>query len=241
MRRRAGGAVKPWIVIGETKCVGAKPDPPVPVAASRTLWCRWRPAGSSGAGGGQMTAAYPSIERAEDIVQFLKAQHEEIKSRFQQVISATGEERQAAFDELRRLLAVHETAEEEVVHPRAKRAISGGEAIVDARLTEENEAKKVLAELEKLDVNSAEFEQRFQAFRNDVIQHAEAEEHQEFASLQLELDDEQLRRMRNAVKLAEATAPTRPHPGVESATANMLAGPFASMLDRARDLITGKS
>jgi hypothetical protein len=47
--------------------------------------------------------------------------------------------------------------------------------------------------------------------------------------------------MRRAVEIAESTAPTRPHPGVESAPANMLAGPFASMLDRARDLISGKS
>jgi hypothetical protein len=42
------------------------------------------------------------------------------------------------------------------------------------------------------------------------------------------------------VELAEAMAPTRPHPGVESAKANMLAGPFAMMLERARDALTGK-
>jgi len=41
------------------------------------------------------------------------------------------------------------------------------------------------------------------------------------AQWQLELDDEQLQRMSNAVKLAESTAPTHPHPGVESATKNM--------------------
>ena len=188
-----------------------------------------------------MTTANTNIERGEDVVSFLKSQHEEIKSRFQQVSSSTGDQRQEAFDGLRRLLAVHETAEEEVVHPRAKKAIASGESIVDARLSEENEAKKVLAELEKLDVNSAEFDQRFATFRDDVVAHAEAEEREEFTQLQFELDDEQLRRMRNAVKLAEATAPTRPHPGVESAPANLLAGPFASMLDRARDAITGTS
>jgi hemerythrin superfamily protein len=188
-----------------------------------------------------MTAVHTNIERTEDVVSFLKAQHEEIKSRFQQVLSATGEQRQEAFDGLRRLLAVHETAEEEVVHPRARKVVASGESVVDARLAEENEAKKVLTELEKLDVDSVEFEQQFTTFRQDVIAHAEAEEREEFAQLQLELDDQQLERMRNAVKLAEATAPTRPHPGVESAKANMLAGPFASMLDRARDAITGKS
>ena len=36
------------------------------------------------------------------------------------------------------------------------------------------------------------------------------------------------------------TAPTRPHAGVESQVANLTAGPFAAMLDRARDAIVGK-
>jgi hypothetical protein len=43
--------------------------------------------------------------------------------------------------------------------------------------------------------------------------------------------------MATAVKMAEAIAPTRPHAGVESAKLNFAVGPFASMLDRARDLI----
>jgi hypothetical protein len=43
--------------------------------------------------------------------------------------------------------------------------------------------------------------------------------------------------MGSAVRAAEAIAPTRPHPGVESAKLNFAVGPFASMLDRARDLI----
>ena len=46
--------------------------------------------------------------------------------------------------------------------------------------------------------------------------------------------------MGRAAKLAAAVAPTRPHPGVESQAANLIAGPFAAMLDRARDAITGK-
>lgn len=46
--------------------------------------------------------------------------------------------------------------------------------------------------------------------------------------------------MGRAAKLAEAIAPTRPHAGVESQVANILAGPFAAMLDRARDATVGK-
>jgi hemerythrin superfamily protein len=181
-----------------------------------------------------------SISSGEDVVSFLKAQHEAIKALFDRVAAATGDEREREFVTLRRVLAVHETAEEEVVHPRAKREIKDGDRIVDERLKEENEAKHALAELEKLDVDSAEFVAAFQKLKADVIAHAEAEEREEFDQLAAALDDSQLERMRRAAQLAETMAPTRPHPGVESAAANLLAGPFAAMADRVRDLITGK-
>jgi hemerythrin superfamily protein len=180
------------------------------------------------------------ITSAQDVVSFLKAQHEAIKAIFDRVESTSGREREDAFVTLRRLLALHETAEEEVVHPRAKHEIHDGARIVGARLREENEAKHALAELERLDVESAEFESAFQKLKADVIAHAEAEEHEEFVQLAAQLDDAQLERMRKAAQLAESMAPTRPHPGVESPAANLLAGPFAAMLDRARDLISGK-
>lgn len=88
-----------------------------------------------------------------------------------------------------------------------------------------------------MDVDSPEFEEKFTSFRDDAIAHAEAEEREEFSKLAAQLDDSQLRRLRKAVELAEKTAPTHPHAGVESRTANLLAGPFAAMLDRARDLL----
>ncbi|AKU94979.1 hypothetical protein AKJ09_01643 [Labilithrix luteola] len=46
--------------------------------------------------------------------------------------------------------------------------------------------------------------------------------------------------MRTAAELAENVAPTRPHAGIESAAANLIAGPFASMMDRARDALAAK-
>ena len=73
-----------------------------------------------------------------------------------------------------------------------------------------------------------------------MLAHAEAEETQEFSQLRDALDERNLARMRTAVMLAEKTAPTRPHPGVELAGQNLMVGPFAAMLDRARDLLTGK-
>ena len=51
------------------------------------------------------------------------------------------------------------------------------------------------------------------------------------------VDADELKRLTSAVRAAEAIAPTRPHAGVESPLLNFAVGPFASMLDRARDLI----
>jgi hemerythrin superfamily protein len=184
-------------------------------------------------------SSVPSADH--DVVSFLISQHERIKELFADVLAASGDVRRDRFSDLRRLLAVHETAEEEIVHPRARRELDDGADVVDARLQEENEAKQTLAALEKLDVDSAEFEKLFQELQADVLNHARAEEEQEFARLAGQVDDAELDRMRQAVELAESLAPTRPHAGVESATANMLAGPFAAMLDRVRDALAGKS
>jgi hemerythrin superfamily protein len=181
------------------------------------------------------------IGTAQDVISFLKQQHKEVKALFSAVTSARGEERAKAFYELRRLLAVHETAEEEIVHPAARRELPDGEAIIEARLREENEAKQMLTELENLDVDSNEFSTKLTALEKDVIAHAESEEREEFARLGAKMEPERLERMRKAVELAEAVAPTRPHAGIESAVANLFAGPFASMMDRVRDEVSGKA
>jgi hemerythrin superfamily protein len=181
-----------------------------------------------------------AMKSPTDVVDFLVSQHEQIKSLFAETLSATGDEREKAFVQLRRMLAVHETAEEEIVHPRAKRKIADGAAVVDKRLEEEHEAKTVLQKLEKLDVNSEEFTRQLTELRDAVLDHADHEEKDEFSKLGEELSDDELERMGRAAKLAEAIAPTRPHAGVESQIANLAAGPFAAMMDRARDMIVGK-
>jgi hemerythrin superfamily protein len=192
-------------------------------------------------GRARQTGMATMISSGIDVVTFLEEQHDQIKAAFEQIQTSTGEHRKNLFVALRRLLAVHETAEEEIVHPAARRALPNGDVIVDARLREENEAKKVLAALEDLDVDSAEFEQNLALLRSSVLAHARAEEENEFERLADVLDTDRLEKMRKAVNFAESVAPTRPHPGVESRAANMLAGPFAMMLDRARDAISGKN
>jgi hemerythrin superfamily protein len=178
------------------------------------------------------------VQSTDDVVEFLKGQHNLIKDMFDDVLSASSDDaRRTAFVQLRQLLAVHETAEEMIVHPRARGELDDGDEIVDARLKEEHDAKVQLQRLESLDIESQEFRTELETFQQAVLEHADLEELEEFPGLQRELGEGDLKRMAKAVQAAEAIAPTRPHPGVESAKANVVAGPFTSMLDRARDVI----
>jgi hemerythrin superfamily protein len=178
------------------------------------------------------------IASPDDVIAFLKAQHNLIEDMFDQVLLASDPHaREKPFIQLRQLLAVHETAEEMVVHPRARREVEDFDSIVDARLEEEHDAKQLLSGIEKLDITSEQFIEELTTLRDAVLDHAQHEEKYEFPKLQQQLNADESKRLTAAVHAAEAIAPTRPHPGVESAALNFAVGPFASMLDRARDLI----
>jgi hemerythrin superfamily protein len=178
------------------------------------------------------------VQSPDDVVAFLKAQHDLINDMFDEVLHASDPKaREKPFLELRQLLAVHETAEEMVVHPRVRREVDAGDAIVDARLKEEHDAKEQLSRIENIDITSQQFIDELTKLREAVLDHAEHEESGEFPHLQQELDADDRKRMTKAVQAAEAIAPTRPHAGVESAKLNFAVGPFASLLDRASDAI----
>jgi hemerythrin superfamily protein len=178
------------------------------------------------------------IQSPDEVIGFLKAQHNLIEDMFDQVLYASDPQaRETPFVRLRQVLAVHETAEEMVVHPRVRREVDAIDSIVDARLEEEHEAKELLSSIEKIDITSQQFIDELTKLRDAVLDHAQHEERYEFPKLQKELDADELKRLGTAVRAAEAIAPTRPHAGVESAKLNFAVGPFASMIDRARDLI----
>jgi len=180
----------------------------------------------------------PTATMDPDVIDLLIGQHMEIRDLFTEVEAATGDARADAFGRLVTLLAVHETAEEQVVHPMARGALDGGDDVVDARLAEERQAKELLGELEKRDPGSAEFDTLLAGLRVAVLAHANSEEAHEFRYLRRTVDPARLRAMATMVRAAEATAPTHPHPGVESAKANLTVGPVVAAFDRARDLFT---
>jgi hemerythrin superfamily protein len=178
-------------------------------------------------------------DRAEDtdVVALLMRQHGDIRNLFDEVEQSQGEARREAFRRLVRLLAVHETAEEEVVHPFVRRAVDGGRQVVEDRLAEEKAAKETLSSLDEMDTDDPRFLPLLRQLRTDVQEHARAEERYEFSHIRRSTDLTNLAAMAKAVKAAEAMAPTRPHPGIESGAANVALGPVAALMDRTKDAV----
>ncbi len=174
----------------------------------------------------------------KDVVEFLLEQHRQAERLFGEVERASGEARREPFEQLVQLLAAHETAEEEVVYPAIRSSVPDGDRLADARTAEESEAKEALSELEKIGVDSPDFDTKLAAFQQLVDTHAQNEEREIFPLLRSSQSPEQLAKMAQSVELAERTAPTHPHPhGPESAIGNTLVGPFVAVVDRVRDAL----
>lgn len=171
-----------------------------------------------------------------DLIGEILKDHSEIKSLFADVESAQGDQKQKAFDALLRKLIVHETAEQELVHPLLEKA--GAKIQMEHRLEEEHQGEEMLAKLQDMGTDAPDFDRMFAALKKDVIRHAGLEEQEEHPKLRAEVDAGRLSKLGGAFRAAEATAPTRPHPNAPSSpAAKMATGPFVAIMDRARDAI----
>lgn len=173
---------------------------------------------------------------AVGVVATIQRDHRQIEMMLSTVEQATGSARQEAFEDLVRKLAVHETAEEMVVHPMLKDI--GADDVAGEVLGEEDRAKKALSDLDGMNVTSAEFDAKFQTIKNDVLRHAQHEERDEHPRLMQQEPREKLERLATVFEAAEKTAPTRPHAAApESRVGNLALGPILAVTDRARDAI----
>lgn len=178
-------------------------------------------------------------EQNPDAIALLRRQHDEVRSLMDSVVTGDPEVRATAFRSLVPLLAVHETAEEIVVYPALSRLGPEGERIVETRKAEEDEAKKVLADLETLGPDGPSFASAFLEFQRSVEFHAESEETEVFPLLAEKMTVDELSAMGQSLLRVEKFAPTHAHRAApESAVGNVVVGPFAAVVDRVRDALT---
>jgi hemerythrin superfamily protein len=175
-----------------------------------------------------------------DIVDLLSQDHEGAKQLLTQITSASPEARNDLFWELVPALVRHEVAEEVVVYPTIRSEAPDGDAEVEPRLKEQQKAEEMLSSMEKLDPASEEFAQKLSKLRDDVLEHAEAEEENIFPLLRaLEHEDERAQ-LGARYEKAKASAPTHPHPNApDTPPGNKILGPIAAFADKVRDAAKG--
>ena len=188
-----------------------------------------------------MGNATENLQRAavlpeDDVVRKLHEQHARIRELFQRVRMTMGDERKEAFDELRTLIVVHETAEETIVRPVLRKLI--GDEEPNERNNEEAEATKVLEDLMNMHIDDADFMVRFGEFEGSVDEHADAEERDEFTAIEQNCSMDERASMGRKFEAAAKVAPTRPHPSFAGhEKTSMAVGPIAALADRTLDAI----
>jgi iron-sulfur cluster repair protein YtfE (RIC family) len=151
------------------------------------------------------------IVPTDDVISLLAQDHEAIKERFSELGHAEPNLREQLFWELSEQLVRHEVGEEAVVYP-ALRHQPGGDAIAEARLSEESEAEQLLARLEKLDPTSDEFRGAIRDLESAVLDHAEKEEAEVFPILAANEESGYLALLGQRFKGEKLAAPGHPHP-----------------------------
>jgi hypothetical protein len=116
-----------------------------------------------------------------------------------------------------------------------------GNTLADEATVQEREAKRVLAELDKLDADDARFEALLSTFIRAARAHIEFEETQVWPGLHAVLPAETAEELGRKIADGKKTAPNRPHPHMPPSPGVLKAvGPAAAAADKARDAVTGR-
>jgi hemerythrin-like domain-containing protein len=135
----------------------------------------------------------------------------------------------------------HEALEEMYFWPAVRDHIQSGSTLADEAIGQEQAAKQVLADLDKVGSGDAEFERLLGKFVTDAREHIEFEETQVWPLLRTALPAETSAELGKKIAEGKKTAPTRPHPHTPpSPSALKAAGPVAAAADKVRDKLTGR-
>ena len=186
-----------------------------------------------------------------DVFTVLGQDHQEVKRMLAELekgpTAATGasEDQLALRKKMTEVLIIeesrHEALEEMYFWPAVRDHIQSGSTLADEAVGQEQAAKQVLANLDKVGSSDAEFERLLGKFVTDAREHIEFEETQVWPLLRTALPAETSAELGKKIAEGKKTAPTRPHPHTPpSPGALKAAGPVAAAADKARDRLTGR-
>jgi hemerythrin superfamily protein len=177
-----------------------------------------------------------------DVIELLEKDHREVEQMFAEFEQATEpQDRRAIADKIIIELVRHSEAEEQAVYPAMAKSIEGGTEMVEHEIKEHSEAERLMKQLDGLDPGDPTFGVLMQELQKAIRHHIQEEEGEAFPKFRQAVSKEELEKLAPVVEALKKIAPTHPHPmAPDHPPFNALLAPGAALVDRVRDLLTGR-
>ena len=177
-----------------------------------------------------------------DAITLLKQDHKAVEKLFKQFEKTTQPAKQRKLaEQVIKELSVHAAVEEMVFYPAVRGRVPETEDTVLESLEEHHIVKWVLSELEDMKPDHERFKAKMTVLIESVRHHVEEEESELFPQVRKAVGRKELAELGEALEKAKKTAPTKPHPRApDTPPGNLLAGPTAGLVDKARTKVKEK-
>jgi hypothetical protein len=175
-------------------------------------------------------------DRGQDVLELLTAHHARMNRLCERAAGSTAEKARMAFGDLAQLIAVHEVAEGQMIHPLARR-LRPDDHLADRLLDEESRISDALSDAVRAAAHGR-LDDVIGGLHDMLTIHARREEHDEFPRLRKNVPIREREEMGRAIHAAEAAAVAGAGPQDPAS-----AGPraVAQTVNRVRDALAGFS
>ena len=138
-------------------------------------------------------------------------------------------------------LIKHSVAEEEYLYPRVRKELPNGDEIAEMEIMEHAQAEETMKQLDGMSPSNLDYLTTVRKLAGQIREHAGKEEADLFPALGGVLDQEERLKLGAQIEKAKAMAPTHPHPSApDRPPMNKVLGPGVALIDRVRDVLTGR-
>jgi hemerythrin superfamily protein len=186
----------------------------------------------------------PEHNPDDDVIAELIIDHREVDELLTKLQgdALSPDERQDTMEQVIAELVRHAIAEESYLYPAVEDRVPGGKAIADKERADHQEVEELLKQLEGEDPHDASSRPTLMKLVTDLYQHIADEESNLFPALRSVYSEAELKELGDKVRTAKKAAPTRPHPSApRGELARKTLGPMVGLVDRTRDLLTGRN
>jgi hemerythrin-like domain-containing protein len=178
-----------------------------------------------------------------DVIELLEHDHREVEQMFAEFDRATSKgEKEALRDRIIIELVRHSEAEEQAVYPLIRTQIDNGDQIIEHEIDEHSKAERIMKELDTMSADDPQFGVLMQQLMAAIKEHVAEEENDVFPQFRTTVSPEELQKLGTTVEALKKIVPTHPHPmSPDHPPFNALLGPGAGLVDRLRDMLTGRA